>query len=298
MCVSVTVQHGVRMPVTLNSHDPKMCIEGNRFLLTGLQFWGGWGRSCSEPSSPTRPRAPLAPPKAISQKSLHSEVPISLSVLKPVMQADLHPLWDVHSWLSESPSSWSKQLSLSGSGVHCSLSPRSGPGPVCLAALDHSTLGAGAQEGTCLNLGPCTQEWASNSAGPKPQVHLAWSEEHSLPHREQGPETQRVHVHLWPKVPSAISTYQQTRGSLHKAEKWESPEPVEQRLHNFALNRAFPKHHMHRKPVGVSSFLTYGRVCCVCLCSFSSQGQESPVTLGGASRPHRSQARSQVCVTS
>lgn len=94
---------------------------------------------------------------------------MSLSVLKAEVQTDLHPLWDLHSWVSESPPSCSKQLSLSGSGVRYSQSPRGSPGPVCRTALDHSTPEAGAQGGTCLSMGHCPQEWASNSAGLSPQ---------------------------------------------------------------------------------------------------------------------------------
>lgn len=33
----VTVRHGVQMLVTLNPHNPKICVEGNMFLFTRSQ---------------------------------------------------------------------------------------------------------------------------------------------------------------------------------------------------------------------------------------------------------------------
>ena len=65
--------------------------------------------SCLELSSPTSPSIFLAPQKAISQN--HSQkFPISLSVLKPVLQTDPHSLWNVLSCVSELPSSCSSCL--------------------------------------------------------------------------------------------------------------------------------------------------------------------------------------------
>ena len=36
----VTMQHGVQLLVALCAHDPKICVEGNMFLLIGFQFVG------------------------------------------------------------------------------------------------------------------------------------------------------------------------------------------------------------------------------------------------------------------
>ena len=51
----------------------------------------------------------LAPEKATSQ-SYAQKFPVSLSVLKTAVQTDPHPLQNVHSWVSESPSSHSSSL--------------------------------------------------------------------------------------------------------------------------------------------------------------------------------------------
>lgn len=74
MCAGITMQLGVRLPVTLNSHAPKICIEGNRFLLTGFQLWGAESTPALSPPLPQDPEL-LAPLKATSQKTPHSEVP-------------------------------------------------------------------------------------------------------------------------------------------------------------------------------------------------------------------------------
>ena len=102
--VFVTVQTGARQLGTLNLHDSTVCVEGNRFLLTEFQPWGCWEHSSSESSSPMRPRTSLAPQKTTSQTHAQ-KFPISLSVFKPVTQTDVHPLWNVHLWVSESLSS-------------------------------------------------------------------------------------------------------------------------------------------------------------------------------------------------
>ena len=55
----VTVQHGVHLLVIL-IHDLKICGEGNRFLLTGFQFWGCW-RALLLWAPPTDPELLLLP---------------------------------------------------------------------------------------------------------------------------------------------------------------------------------------------------------------------------------------------
>ena len=111
----VTKQAGAHPPGTL-THDPITSVEGSGFLFTGTgglfqpQDRGVWEHSCSETCSPTRPSSSLAPHQAISQKHA-SKFSICLSVLKPTaVQTVLHPLWKVHSWVSESLSSPSSIL--------------------------------------------------------------------------------------------------------------------------------------------------------------------------------------------
>ena len=91
------------------------------------------------------------PPQKITSQNHPQKSPISLSVLvefKPVMQTDLHPLWNVHSSLEcFRVAIFLQQLSLSESRVHCSQSPCNHPGPMCHVALDHSVPEAGAQRG-------------------------------------------------------------------------------------------------------------------------------------------------------
>ena len=107
-CLIVTEQTGARPHGTL-THDPIVSVEENRFLLTGFQPRGYWERFCSEPSSPVRTSTSLAPEKATSQ-SYAQKFPVSLSVLTTAVQTDPHPLQNVHSWVSESPSSHSSSL--------------------------------------------------------------------------------------------------------------------------------------------------------------------------------------------
>ena len=90
-------------------HDPTISIEGNRFLLPAFQPRGRWEPSCSQPPFLTRPSTSLVPQKATSQNHVQ-KFPLSLSVLKSARQADLHRLWNVHLWVSESPSSCSSSL--------------------------------------------------------------------------------------------------------------------------------------------------------------------------------------------
>ena len=88
---------------TFNLRNSAISVKGNRFLLTGFRSWRSQEHSCSEPSSPMRPRASLAPQKLTSQNHAQ-KFPISLSVHQPVMLIDPHPPWNVHLWVSESPS--------------------------------------------------------------------------------------------------------------------------------------------------------------------------------------------------
>ena len=85
-------------------YDPTISVEGNRFLFIGFQSWRGWDHSGSEPYSPMRPSTSPTPHQYISQKYAQ-KFPISLSVLKLAMQTVLYPLWKVHSWFLELPSS-------------------------------------------------------------------------------------------------------------------------------------------------------------------------------------------------
>ena len=80
-----------------------------QLVLKETGFYLRDSNSCSEPSSPTRPSTSLAPQKATSQNHAQ-KFPMSLSVLKPAVQTGLHPLWNVHLWVSESPSSCSSSL--------------------------------------------------------------------------------------------------------------------------------------------------------------------------------------------
>lgn len=63
-----------------------------------------------------RPSTSLALQKATSQNHVQ-KVPISLSVHQAVTKTAIHPLWNVHLWVSELPSSHSCSPP-SGSGVH------------------------------------------------------------------------------------------------------------------------------------------------------------------------------------
>ena len=104
--VIVTEQTRLQPRGTL-THGPTISAEENRFLLTGFQPWGrGW---CWDPFSPTGLSSSLASQKATSQNHA-PKFPISLSVLNPAVQTDPHPLWNVHLWVSESPSSHSSSL--------------------------------------------------------------------------------------------------------------------------------------------------------------------------------------------
>ena len=59
--------------------------------------------------SPTRPKTSLASGKATGQNHAQ-KFPMSFSFHQPVTETDFHPLWNVHFWVSESPSSRSSSL--------------------------------------------------------------------------------------------------------------------------------------------------------------------------------------------
>ena len=112
-------------------NDPTISVKGNSFLLTGFQPWGrGWRwcrkRSCSKSSFPTRPRASVASQKATCQNHAQ-KFPISLSVFKPVMHTDLHPLLECALVGFRVTILW-QQLPPSGSGVRYSQPPCSSSG--------------------------------------------------------------------------------------------------------------------------------------------------------------------------
>ena len=108
---SVTMQRGL-WPLVTMIHDPKICVEGNRFLLTGFQLWGcgGWESSCSEsPFLPQDPEFLLLPKRLITSQKFSISLSI-LSELTLASQTDLPPLWNVHVWVSELPSPYSSSL--------------------------------------------------------------------------------------------------------------------------------------------------------------------------------------------
>ena len=108
-----SIVNGVTEPACLGHLAPlhmtqQLVLKETGF--TGSNLGGGaWKYPCSEPSSPMRPRTSLASQKATSQNHAQ-EFPISLSVHLPVMQTDPHPVPNVHSRVSESPSSRSSSL--------------------------------------------------------------------------------------------------------------------------------------------------------------------------------------------
>ena len=91
-------------------HDPAISVEGNRYSLIAFQpRQGGWEHSCLELCAPTRPKTSLASGKATGQNHAQ-KFPMSFSFHQPVTETDFHPLWNVHFWVSESPSSRSSSL--------------------------------------------------------------------------------------------------------------------------------------------------------------------------------------------
>ena len=197
-------------------HDPKICDEGNRFffnrvpilgVLRALLLWAPLTHKIQNFSCSPQNYKPKPGP----------EFPISLTLsckqISVLSGMCTHGLQSRIFW---------QQLSPSASGVRCSQSPCSSPGPMGRAALGHSVPEVGAQGGT-------RPSW--NPTGPKPMVGpgSAWSHQCSRACREQGPETQTVKVQLQTKLPSQSSTGQEPRESQEpgtKARESFSPPPV------------------------------------------------------------------------
>ena len=182
---------------------PTISVEGNRFSLTGFQPRWGWEHSCWEPCSPMRPSTSLASHQAISQNHALKFL-ITLSVLKPAARMDLCLLWNVHSWVSESPTSRSSSpledmgyvvlslhvvvqgntcpVTLDPSGVQEATCPKGVASPYVL------------QRSTCLQLNIPSHSSASSISyesvlcqeGPHtvPSVMLLSSPSYSRPHRQ------------------------------------------------------------------------------------------------------------------
>ena len=102
---------------------------------------GGWEHSCSEPCSLKRPSTSLAPHQAVSQNHAQ-KFPSSFSVLKLAAQTVLHPLWKVHLWVSESPSSHSSCL-LQGLGCTVLSLHSVVQGNMCRVTLGHGAVQGG-----------------------------------------------------------------------------------------------------------------------------------------------------------
>ena len=95
-----------------------------------------------------RPRTSLAPQETTSQNHAQ-KFPIFLSVLKLVMQTDLHPLWNVHLQLSKSLSFRSRCLLQDLARTVLSLHVVVQKLCARLHWMDCGVPDAGAQEGTC-----------------------------------------------------------------------------------------------------------------------------------------------------
>ena len=92
---------------TVRTHNTKICVEGNRFLLIGFPVSGCWSILALNSSFPQGTELPLLPqnckPKPYPQVS-HYCLSVLLE-LKPAMQTGCHPLWGVHLCVLELPSS-------------------------------------------------------------------------------------------------------------------------------------------------------------------------------------------------
>ena len=248
------MHYGVWPLVTL-IHDLKICVDGNRFLVTGFQ-WRGWGRGGAERTLALSPSLRqdselLLLPKRLQAKTMPRSFLfpyLSFLELKLATQTDLHPLWNARVWVSELPSLCSS--SLSGSGVHCSQFPCSRPGPRCCASLDQCPRGCSPAR-QCPSMGPALQEQASNHLGPS----ICQSHEGSSPCREQGPETWSIQVYLQPKVSSQSSMSQEPRESQEPAPSAQKPESPERSFsHDMCQKSSLLESHAPQKPLGVLSF--------------------------------------------
>ena len=86
---TVTKQTGAQSCGAL-THDPTISIEGNRFLLTGVQPWGAESTPAQSPPPPWNAALPLLPKRY--QPKPCPEVP---HILICSVQTGLHPLWKV-----------------------------------------------------------------------------------------------------------------------------------------------------------------------------------------------------------
>ena len=169
-----------------------------------------------------RPRTSLAKKKIVSQNQAQ-KFPISLPVLKLVPQTVLHPLWNVHVWVSESPSScsnflsfrtWAMLLSVSssGSGNHVPCCTRSGLCciwcPRCWSLEKHTF-----QRGTLPPRAGSHPLW-----GPKPLEGLASPGPTRGPihagNRVRGPEYPNAKIPERDLAPSSKGLYQENNFSI------------------------------------------------------------------------------------
>ena len=104
-----------------------ICVEGNRFLLTGFQAESTPAQS---PSLPQDPELPLLPERLQARTMLRSS---PYFICPSASHANRSPSSLACAFVSFRVPIFSQKLSPSASGVCCSQSPCSGPGPVCYA---------------------------------------------------------------------------------------------------------------------------------------------------------------------
>ena len=135
--------HGV-WPLVAVIHDPNICFEGNRFLLTVSNLGGAESTSVLSPSPPRDPELLLLP-KILQTETTPRSSPFpypSFLILSWPYEQSISILCTVHSWVSDAI--FLQQLSLFQILAHCSQAPCHSPGRTCHAALDHSVPEAGA----------------------------------------------------------------------------------------------------------------------------------------------------------
>ena len=130
------------------------------------------------------------------------------------MQTDLHLLWDMYLWVRVSTF-----LQHLFQDLGCTtFSFHRWAQDTYAAVLDHGVSEAAAQQGICPSAGPCLQEQLPTIGDLSPW----WAQHQSVPGalpsmqeaktcRKQGPETQKVQVHLQTKVQSPCATSQKPR---------------------------------------------------------------------------------------
>ena len=163
-----------------------------------------------EPLSPTRPRISLAPQKT----DYKPEVPHFL----------IRPFRAYAGLTNRSPSSLEcafmgfrvaislQQLSLSGSGMRCSQSPCSRPGPCAMLHWITVSRRPELREARVPAQDPASRGGLLSMQGLSPMGPAsAWTHECSETCGEQGPETQSVQVDLCPKVPNTSALSQEPR---------------------------------------------------------------------------------------